>query len=95
MTDHCGSCQSKNGDDTDSKCMALNLAFLNYKEKKCGTIRIKGGTVSLRKSIKLVHGILLFGVSNNTVRSRDTRKPSVLNDFCQTLPKAVLGGGKI
>lgn len=41
MTDHCVSCWSKNGEDTESKLMALKLAILNYKEKACGTIRIK------------------------------------------------------
>lgn len=45
MTDHGRSCQSKNGEDEKSKCMAVNLAFLNFKVKDCGTIRIKDETI--------------------------------------------------
>lgn len=40
------------GKDTELKFMALNLAFLNYKLKECGTIGIKEGTVRNEKMVQ-------------------------------------------
>lgn len=95
-TDHCVSCQSKTGEDTESECMALNWAFLNYKEEKGAPSGSREQLSDMRKSLKpnMVQGILFFLVSTVIVGSKDTRKPLCFNWFSQAHPRAFLGKNK-
>ena len=49
-------------EDTESKLTALKLAILNYKEKACGSIRIKRGAGRNEKVNKIENASWDFSV---------------------------------